>query len=126
MHGSERRGFALQCFSLFLGADFTSLGITVTVPPTNNPGIQNYELPQFYSVIDDNIDEDEQSFALQVEIGTDVPSSTSCFMLGQDTTDCVGRLGATKINIRDNDRKQNPHHNYTINSIILLCTISCV
>ena len=90
--------------------EFTLVGFRVSVPASNSPGIQTYELPQFYSAINDNIDEDEQSFALQVEIGSDIPSSTSCFMLGQDTADCVGRRGATKINIRDNDRK--PINNY--------------
>ena len=70
---------------LILGVDFTTVLTSVTVPASISGGIQTFQLPQFYTVIDDNIDEFEQSFALIVEIGPDVPTNChegadcSCF-----------------------------------------------
>ena len=60
---------------------------------------------QFFNVVDDNIDEDEQSFAIVTEIGPDVPDGVSCFQTGVGVTKCFGRRGATQITIIDNDRK---------------------
>ena len=56
------------------------------------------------TIIDDNIDEDEQSFALVAEI-LDVPENTSCFQIQAEMTECSGNRGATKIRIVDNDGK---------------------
>ena len=58
-------------------------------------------------IVDDNIDEDEQSFAIIAEIGADVPDAVACFQAEEGQTDCFGRRGATEIRITDNDRKYN-------------------
>ena len=57
------------------------------------------------AIEDDNVDEDEQSFAILAKIGPDVPDGVSCFQTSVGETECHGRLGATKIRITDNDRK---------------------
>ena len=97
-----------------LVADFTNNSITVTVPAAITPGIQSYTLPTFFSVIDDDIDEVEQSFALVAEIGPDV--TNTCYVDGVGVTECScfqypnsegchGRRGVTEIRIIDNDGK---------------------
>ena len=58
-------------------------------------------------IVDDNIDEDEQSFAIIAEIGADVPDAIVWFQIEEGQTDCLGRRGATEIRITDNDRKYN-------------------
>ena len=74
-------------------------------------------MPTFFSAVDDNINEVEQSFAIVAEIGSDVPnncfvegvglSDCSCFQTRFSETQCFGsgRSGATAIRIIDNDRK---------------------
>ena len=54
-------------------ADFSDSVITITVPANSNP----YRIDQFFNISDDNIDEDEQSFAIVAEIGQDVPDGIS-------------------------------------------------
>ena len=73
-------------------------------------GSQKFNIPQFFTIVDDNIDEPEQSFAVVAEIGDDVPESISCFKVSVRSTDCNGRHGATKIRI--NDRKYGVFHYY--------------
>ena len=51
--------------------DFSDTPIAITVPADRT----TFELPPFYTVNDDNIDEDEQSFAIVAEIGPDVPEN---------------------------------------------------
>ena len=86
---------------LNLGSDFSSSSITITVPANT----QNFEVPHFFSVTDDDIDEEEQSFALVAEIGPDVPDGVSCFQISEDDRECNGRRGATEVRISDNDSK---------------------
>ena len=83
----------------------------VTVPAATTLGPQTFELPEFYSIVDDEINEVEQSFALVAEIGPDVTdtcyvngiiSECSCFKIEYE---CFGRSGATEIRITDNDRE---------------------
>ena len=62
-------------------------------------------VPQFFTIEDDDIDEDEQSFAIVAEIGPDVPDNISCFQTGLRDEECRGRRGATEIRIADNDRE---------------------
>ena len=70
------------------------------------PNTVAFEIPrEAFTIVDDNIDEDEQSFAIVAEIGPDVPENISCFQLGVGLTQCHGRRGATEIRIIDNDRK---------------------
>ena len=88
--------------------------MNVTVPAAVNDGPQTYKLPEFYSIVDDEINEVEQSFALVAMIGLDVTatcdvegviSECSCFQTAVGVTECSGRSGATEIRITDNDRK---------------------
>ena len=78
--------------------------LTVEVPASESDGPQIFEVPDFFDVIDDDIDEIEQSFAIVAEIGDDVPEYMRCFQTQVGDTDCSGRFGATEIRINDNDR----------------------
>ena len=84
-----------------IGADFSNEPVTVVVPA----GSVTFTIPLFFTIVDDDIDEDEQSFAVVAEIGPDVPENISCFELGVGRRECFGRRGATEIRIDDNDRK---------------------
>ena len=55
--------------------------------------------------IDDDINEIEQSFALVVQLGDDVPDNFTCFQRHLGDSECFGRTGVTEIRITDNDRK---------------------
>ena len=100
---------------IILDADFTTVGLSVIIPPSNSGGIQTFQLPQSFSVIDDNINEVEQSFALVAEILNVVPTTCfdnniiltqcSCFKTELSESNCYGRTGAIEIRIRDNDCK---------------------
>ena len=83
------------------GADFRGEPVTVVVPA----GSRTFIVPELFTIVDDDIDEDEQSFAIVAEIGPDVPENVSCFQLGVGQRECFGRRGATEIRIDDNDRK---------------------
>ena len=100
--------YSLSFYNVFIsllllisGSDFSSSPFIVTVPADTH----TFEVPHFFSVTDDNIDEEEQSFALVAEIGPDVPDGVSCFQLSVGDTRCNGRRGATEIRIVDNDCK---------------------
>ena len=82
-------------------ADFSNEPVTVVVPA----GSHTFTVPRFFTIVDDDIDEDEQSFAIVAEIGPDVPDNVSCFQQGIGHIECFGRRGATEIIIDDNDRK---------------------
>ena len=81
--------------------NFSDEPITVVVPANQ----QKVEIQQFFSIVDDNIDEDEQSFVIVTKIGQDVPENVPCFQLEIRETVCHGRQGAIEIIIIDNDRK---------------------
>ena len=83
------------------GEDFSDKINIVTIPANTNM----FSVLQEFTIVDDDIDEDEQSFAVVAEIGPDVPDYVSCFQLGVGQTECFGRRGATEIRISDNDRK---------------------
>ena len=87
-----------------------TLSRTVTVPASVGAGIQTFQLPEFFTVVDDNINENDQIFAVIVEIGADVPEGTGCFLLQPGAIQCVGKGGATRVIIRDNDRELNFIH----------------
>ena len=99
------------CFCAFTGDDFSATSFNITIPATEDrpPGPifediqQNDPLPKF-RVIDDDVNEIDQSFALVAQLG-DVPESFACFQRPGDGTDCFGRTGATVIKIMDNDGK---------------------
>ncbi|CAI8019898.1 hypothetical protein GBAR_LOCUS11919 [Geodia barretti] len=61
-------------------ADFTVSTRTITVPANPNIGTQTVFLPEFFRVIDDNINEMDEIFVLAVEIGADVSIGSVCFL----------------------------------------------
>ena len=73
---------------------------SVTVPAAATPGFQTYTIPTFFTVVDDNINEVRQSFAIVAEIGPDVPyncyvedlglTDCSCFQIGDGEFECFG------------------------------------
>ena len=84
----------------FPTADFTDLPITIEIPAATDDRTQEFELPDFFQVIDDDIDEVEQSFAIVAELGPDVPDTPfnfSCFQLLAGERDCLGRHGARML-----------------------------
>ena len=94
--------------------DFSDDCMNVTVPAAVQAGPQTFELPEFYIIVDDDINEVEQSFALVATVGDDVTatcdvngtiSECSCFQTGVGEVECFGRSGATQIRITDNDCK---------------------
>ena len=87
-----------------LGKDFTDDPIVVEIPASPDAnGV--FEIPASVTdIIDDEVDEFEQSFILVAEIGSDVPESFVCFQRqAVGDTRCLGRAGATEIKIVDND-----------------------
>ena len=88
----------------FSTADFTNVSLTIEVPAARTV----FEVPHFFQVTDDDINEYEQSFAIVAELGpdvTDTPFNFGCFQLQVGETECFGRRGVTEIRITDNDRK---------------------
>ena len=100
-------------------ADFSDSATTFTVPANSGP---SYEITPFFTINDDNLDEDEQSFAIVAEIGPDVPENISCFQLGIGSTECFGRRGATEIRITDNDRMFISNHQLSCYKLLSLST----
>ena len=97
-----------SCYTLFFlflccssESDFTTESITVTVPANS----ESFTISEVIPTVDDDLNEDTQSFAVVVEIGQDVPEGISCFQSGIGESECHGRKGATEIIIFDNDRK---------------------
>ena len=80
--------------------DFSADTIDITIPADRT----TFAVSTFFTINDDNIDEDEQSFAIVAEI-LDVPEDISCFQTAIGTIPCYGTRGATEIRITDNDRE---------------------
>ena len=78
--------------------DFSANNVTVTIPAHSS----TFAVSTFFTINDDNIDEDEQSFAVVAEI-LDVPENISCFQTAPGTIPCFGTRGASEIRITDND-----------------------
>ena len=95
--------FVLSMFfeTVLTVTDFSNRQMLITIPANS----QTYEIQQLFTIVDDNIDEDQQSFAIVAEIGPDVLDGLSCFQIATGDTDCHGRRGAVEIKITDNDRK---------------------
>ena len=86
--------------------DFSGSPVNITVPADSRTfQIPSSNMSSLITINDDNIDEDEQSYAIVAEIEQDVPDGISCFMIAEGATTCFGRRGATEIRITDNDRK---------------------
>ena len=89
------------CFSV--GADFTNVSITITIPASEESALTTFVLPEMFDIIDDDINEIDQRFALVAQLGRDVPDRFACFQEQIGDTECFGRTGATEIRIADND-----------------------
>ena len=89
-------------------ADFDNTSTEVTIPAESVEfdfiSADNVEFDLWSLIIDDNINEDEQSFAVVAEI-LYVPENISCFQTQAGTTECHGNRGTTEIRIVDNDGK---------------------
>ena len=113
-----------SCLLHIIGSDFNDTSFTITLPPseggTGEPTVfhdiqQGNTEPKFL-VIDDNVNEVEQSFAL-VAVVEDVPEGLACF---ESVLGCSGNTGATRITIYDNDGMSNEmcmHYEYCYHSI---------
>ena len=80
--------------------DFNDTSTEVTISADS----VQFDIRSLVTIIDDNVDEDEQSFAVVAEI-LDVPEIISCFQKQAGMTECFGNRGATEIKIVDNDGK---------------------
>ena len=75
--------------------DFSADVIGIIIPADS----KTFAVSTFITINDDNIDEDEQNFAIVAEI-LDVPEDISCFQTAPGTIPCFGTRGAR---ITDND-----------------------
>ena len=93
--------------NIIIGSDFNDTNFTITLPPSEGGtgeqtifhDIQQGDTEPKFMVIDDNVNEVMQSFAL-VAVVEDVPEGLACF---RSFTGCSGKTGATGIDIVDND-----------------------
>ena len=85
------------------GDDFIDQHLTITIPSTEDKSAGVFIVPEMFTVIDDDINEIEQSFALVAQLGSDVPDSFNCFQSVFGDMECFGRTGVTEIIITDND-----------------------
>ena len=86
-------------YSFITGHDFLNTNLSVTIP--NNT--VEFFLPMFLSIVDDEVNEAEEGFALVAVIGDDVPENIACFEMHFSSFECTGRNGAAGIWISDND-----------------------
>ena len=105
-----------MAFNNILGKDFSDTERTILIPGNSNM----FRVPQFFTIVDDDITEVEQSFAIVAEIGPDVPENISCFQTGIGATECHGRRGATEIRITDNDRELFTYGSLWFSSMIIV------
>ena len=84
--------------------DFSSGAINITIPANR----MSFEIPKFFTIDDDDINEVQQTFAIIADI-IDVPEDISCFQRAIGEQICQGRRGATAIRITDNDRELQQH-----------------
>ena len=89
----------------YIGTDFTGRPFTITIPPTPNDPTSEFVIPENFIVIDDDVNEVQQSFVLVAQLGYDVPDEFACFQRCSSDTDFCRRTGAAEIMIVDNDRK---------------------
>ena len=88
-----------------IGDDFSDVNLTITIPATEDMFNGIFVVPndETFTVTDDDLDEIQESFALVVQLGSDVPDSFTCFQRVVDDTECFGRTGVTEIIILGND-----------------------
>ena len=97
-----------MCIILYLicilDLDFTSESITFELHRTEYDEPNTFQLPldSSFQIIDDSVNENMESFALVAEV--ELPDNeTVCFKRSVSDTMCHGRVGATQINVIDND-----------------------
>jgi hypothetical protein len=73
------------------------------VPASRNTTLGTIQLPSFFHIVDDTVNENEESFVLVAEVGGDTPDDAVCFKRHINDTTCHGRVGATLIVISDDD-----------------------
>ena len=88
-----------DCFCLS-EVDFSSGAINFTIPANR----KLVEIPTFFTIDDDDINEVQQTFAIIADF-VDVPENIRCFKHAIGESLCQGRRGATAIRITDNDRE---------------------
>ena len=98
--------FSYSCtyilFKSFADDDFSTELFIVTI----SAGTTTFVLPPNFTVVDDDVNETEQVYALIGELGDDVTDRFACFQRrdGDERGCAAGRTGATAIRIIDNDR----------------------
>ena len=80
--------------------DYDDTVFIKTIPPSST----GHVLSQDIRINNDTFHEIEQRFALIGELGLEVPDEFACFRVTFGEAECRGRVGATGIRIRDNDR----------------------
>ena len=75
------------------------MNLTITIPATEDKFNGIFVVPddETFTVTYDDLDELQESFALVVQLGSDVPDSFTCFQRIVDDTECFGRTGVTEI-----------------------------
>ena len=58
----------------------------------------------YFQIEDDNINEVEQFYVVIGEFRNDISNKSVCFTRSEGS-ECLGRRGATRVRIRDDDRK---------------------
>lgn len=109
------------------GSDFTTPVITVRIPAAeeDSGAISTFQLPAVFAVVDDDVNENSESFALVAEIGDDVPKHFACFQKMIGNTECYARTGAAEISIADNDGKFLTATYYNYSGIMnIFCSFS--
>lgn len=101
----------MQCIITLLlgsaGSDFTEANFTILIPAdsdhsTTNP-IKTHQFQLPINVINDSVNEINESFALVAKVEDDVPEDYVCFQRPTSDAGCFGRVGAIKFEIIDND-----------------------
>ena len=101
----------IDCLIIMIsGADFIEDSFTVTIPAPEETYLAsyasyNFPLIQNNVIIDDDINENTQEFALIAQLGDDVSDMFACFKTHFGSTECFGRAGAGTIKIFRNDGK---------------------
>ena len=84
----------------FTGVDYDDRVFVRTIPSSTT----SHVLSQDIRIYEDNVNEIEQRFALVGMLGGEIPEEFACFQVTFGEAECRGRVGATGIRIRDNDR----------------------
>ena len=87
----------LQLF-IITGHDFSNEVFSVTIPSHS----EEFSVPTFLSIVDDEVNEVLEALALVAVIEDDVPKNITCFQ--EYPFGCIGSNGVTMIWIQDNDR----------------------